>query len=795
MDVSSQQATSTSAENFYYIKSALQTVKRFWYLFAISVITFVGLAYFINWYIQPTYEVGTVILMEEGKSPQPDANKEFMKSFSIFSPSSDIQKEILKMKSSELIFEVLKTTKAQITYFAKRGLKTRELYLESPFHVEMCNSNTSEEPVGIEFHIVPKSEKRFQLVVEKGEEQVQIFSYEKNKINNITSSFSVNKEYAYGDTIKSDLYCFVVTADQDKLADYDSESKFYFVFNDLTTLSYSYQKAIQIEQVAKDIQAASIKIKVKNPQKGIDFVDALTHAYLQKNLGKKNIVAQNTIEFFDRQLGILEDSLKKTEGNLQDFRSAHRVMDIGSKADQAFKGASELENQRAELQAKAKYYNYINDNLERDRSGSSLLVPSSMGINDAVLTGILEEYIRLNGERNNLIQNKQTQSPYFNTLTIKINNQKNTLAENIKQLINTNNIQLNAVEERLQKENAQISALPITERKLVGIERQVNLNDNIYRYMLEKKAEAQVAKASNLTENDILESARLTQPGPVSPNKPINLAVGFFIGLFIPFAGFGIRSLMDDTISNEQAMSSITKIPSIGKISHNKGKKQSAVLIDAPKSAISESIRTVRTNIDYFLQGKRNKVILFTSTMSGEGKSFNSLNIALSFSLLNRKTILLDFDLRKPNSYQSEVVPEKELGLSSFLSGDATIEEIIVHSTIPSFDFIAAGPTPANPAELISSEKTAALIKQLQEMYDYVIIDTPPLGLVTEAFLMMQYADLKIFVVREKVTPKRQLSSIMSEMENKKIENIYWILNDVDMRDTYYGQSSYYTQG
>lgn len=784
----------TSAENFYYLKAAVQTLKRFWYLFAISVFTFVGLAYFINWYLQPTYEVQAVILMEEGKNPQPDASKEFMKSFSIFSPTSDIQKEILKMKSSELISEVLKATKAEITYFAKRGIKTRELYFESPFHVEMCDRN-GVQPVGIEFHIVPKSEKRFQLVVEKGEEQVQIFNYEKNKVSNITSAFSINKEYAYGDTIKSDLYCFTVTAEQDKLADYNSDTKFYFVFNDLNTLSYSYQKAIQIEQIAKDIQAASIKIKVKNPQKGIDFIDALTKAYLQKNLGKKNLVAQSTIEFFDKQLGILEDSLKQTEGNLQEFRASNKVMDIGSKAEQIFKGAGELENQRAELQAKAKYYNYINDNLEKDRNGSSLLVPSSMGINDNVLTGILEEYLKLTSERNNLIQNKQTQSPYFNTLTIRINNQKNTLSENIKYLINTNNIQLNAIEERLRKENAQISALPGTERKLVGIERKYKLNDNIYTYMLEKKAEAQVAKASTLTENDVLEAAKLTQPGPVSPNKAINLAVGFLVGLFLPFAGFGIKSLMDDTISNEQAMQSITKLPSIGRISHNKGKKQAAVLIDAPKSAISESIRTVRTNIDYFLQGKRNKVILFTSTMSGEGKSFNSLNIALGFSLLNRRTILLDFDLRKPNSYQSEVVPEKELGLSSFLSGDATIDEIIVHSTIPSFDFIAAGPTPANPAELISSEKTEALIRQLQQEYDYVIIDTPPIGLVTEAFLMMQYADLKIFVVREKVTPKKQLGNIMTEMENKKIENIYWLLNDVDMRDTYYGQSSYYTQG
>ncbi len=788
------EVTQTSTENFYYLKSAVQTMKRFWYIFALSVVLFVGLAFFINWYIQPTYEVGSVILMEEEKNPRPDASQEFMKSFTIFSPTSDIQKEILKMKSSELILEVLRVTKAEITYFAKQGIKTRELYYETPFHVEICDKK-GVQPVGIEFYIVPKSEKSFQLIVEKGEEQVQIYNYEKNKVSNITSFFSINKEYNYGDTIKSDLYCFTVSVEQDKLSDYASNCKFYFVFNDLNTLSYTYQKAIQIEQVAKEIQAASIKMKVKSPQKGIDFIDALTKAYLNRNLGKKNLVAQSTIEFFDKQLGILEDSLKQTEGNLQEFRANNKVMDISSKADQMFKGANDLENQRAELQAKSKYYNYINDNLDKDRNGSSLLVPSSMGINDNVLTGILEEYLRLNSERNNLIQNKQTQSPYFNTLTIKINNQKNTISENIKYLINTNNIQLNAVEERLRKENAQISALPSTERKLVGIERKYKLNDNIYTYMLEKKAEAQVAKASTLAENDVLESAKLTQPTPIFPNKAINLAIGFVLGLLFPFAGFGIKSLMDETVSSEQAMQAITKIPSIGRISRNKGKKQSAVLIDAPKSAISESIRTVRTNIDYFLQGKRNKVILFTSTMSGEGKSFNSLNIALSFSLLNRKTILLDFDLRKPNSYQSEVVPEKELGLSSFLSGDAKIDEIIVHSTIPCFDFIAAGPTPANPAELISSEKTEALIKQLQQEYDYVIIDTPPLGLVTEAFLMMQHADLKIFVVREKVTPKKQLSSIMAEMETKKIENIYWLLNDVDMRDTYYGQSNYYTQG
>jgi capsular exopolysaccharide synthesis family protein len=414
-----------------------------------------------------------------------------------------------------------------------------------------------------------------------------------------------------------------------------------------------------------------------------------------------------------------------------------------------------------------------------------------------VLTNIIQEYISLNSERNNLIQNKQTQSHYFNKLTIKINNQKNTLSENIKNLINSNNILLNSVEERLRKGNAQISQLPNTQRQLVGIERNYKLNDNLYNYMLEKKAEAQVAKASNLAENDILEPAKLTKTTPVSPNKLLNVAVGLFLGLVIPFLGFGIKDFFDGTITNENSIHSLTKLPSLGKVYHSKGraKATNSILIDAPKSAISESIRTVRTNLDYFLEGKRNKIVLVTSTMSGEGKSFSSYNIAISLALIKRKTILVNFDIRKPNVYPA-LKPNKELGISSILMGDADLEEVIVRTDIDYFDFIPAGPIPDNPAELIGSTKTETLLNELKERYDYVIIDTPPIGLVTEAFLLMKYADLKVFVVRERVTPKKQFLSVLKEMEDKDVENVYWMINDVNIKDTFYGQKNdYYTQG
>lgn len=785
------------SEGFYYVMAAIRRLKKYWYLFAISIIMCVGAALFLNWYVIPKYEVGSVILIGDNSSQNsngPDPSKEFMKSFSIFSAVNDIQLEVLKMKSSELVTKALEETNSEVSYYKNDGIKNIEIYNDSPFKVELLKDRP--QPLDVIFQIIPQSEKQYHLISKREENQVQFYNFEKKRITAV-SFFELNKIYNYGDTIRTDQYSFLITLDAAKLSNYNNKVKFNFTINDITRLTYEYQNMIEVEQIAKDMRATSIKMKVENPQKGIDFINALTKAYLQRNVEKKNVLAGNTIKYLENQLGVIEDSLKRAENNLQSFRSANKVMEIGAKSDQIFKGASELEDQKAELQSRISYYKNISENLEKDRSGSSLSVPSSMGINDPVLTNIIQEYISLNSERNNLIQNKQTQSPYFNTLTIKINNQKNTLSENIKNLINSNNILLNSVEERLRKGNAQISQLPNTQRQLVGIERNYKLNDNLYNYMLEKKAEAQVAKASNLAENDILEPAKLTKTTPVSPNKLLNVAVGLFLGLVIPFLGFGIKDFFDGTITNENSIHSLTKLPSLGKVYHSKGraKATNSILIDAPKSAISESIRTVRTNLDYFLEGKRNKIVLVTSTMSGEGKSFSSYNIAISLALIKRKTILVNFDIRKPNVYPS-LKPNKELGISSILMGDADLEEVIVRTDIDYFDFIPAGLIPDNPAELIGSTKTETLLNELKERYDYVIIDTPPIGLVTEAFLLMKYADLKVFVVRERITPKKQFLSVLKEMEDKDVENVYWMINDVNIKDTFYGQKNdYYTQG
>ncbi|MBA3705413.1 MAG: hypothetical protein H0W84_05795, partial [Bacteroidetes bacterium] len=473
-------------ESFFYVKLAIKRFKRYWYVFALTISICMVMALLLNWYLQPLYEVSSVILIEENQNNKPAPSEEFMKSFSIFTPVSNIQQEVLKMKSTELIGKALKKINSEVTYYVVNNIKTKEVYNDAPFEIEYDKSHF--QPMEVRFQIIPKGENLFQIIGEKADEQVQLFNFEK-KITRYIDSFSIDKTISYGDSIKSEFISIRIVSKKDK--PFKPGSKYYFSLNDLNNLTYAYQKALVIEQVAKDIEAAKITIKSKSPQQGIDFVNALTEAYLKRSIDRKNMVAESTIQYLNEQLNVVEDSLNLTEGNLQAFRSTNQVMDIASKADMTFRDANELENQRAELQARIKYYNYISNNLEK-ASGSTILVPSSMGVNDNVLTGLIEDYIRLNTERNTLIQNKQSQSPYFSSLTIKINNQKNTLSENVRYMINTNNLQLTSIEDRLRKENAKISTLPGTERKLVGIERKYKVNDDNYNFILRKKAEAQV---------------------------------------------------------------------------------------------------------------------------------------------------------------------------------------------------------------------------------------------------------------------------------------------------------------
>ena len=504
-----------------------------------------------------------------------------------------------------------------------------------------------------------------------------------------------------------------------------------------------------------------------------------------QNLDRKNHLASITIDYIDKQLSEISDSLSQTEDNLQSFRSSNQLLNITEQASGISVQYTDLQNKLAELVSREKYYDYVSDYLSKNSSFSKMIVPSSIGIPDPLLNSLMSELIAAQAQQSNLINNNQEKNPLVQKLGIQIENIKKTISENISAAARTNSISIDEMNKRIRKTESEIGRLPATQRQLGNIERKYRLNDAIYNYMLEKRAEAKITKASNLPDDIIIEPAKMEGLGPISPNKKLNYLIALFLGLAGPFGYLKIRSALNNKVENQDDIERLTVVPVLGKILHNKY-KTSNVMLEFPKSNIAESYRALRTNLDFYVRGGQKKVIMVTSSMEGEGKSFIALNIAMSYAQLGRRTILLDFDMRKRKIFFNEQ-NEAKAGLSSYLVNHVNLEDIILKSPHENLDYIPSGVLPPNPTELMALDKTEKLITQLKNDYDYIVMDTTPLAQVTDAYLLINHAEVKVMVARYNYTIKKVFSLVMKDLKQKKIDHVCIVLNDNRINRDQYG--------
>jgi capsular exopolysaccharide synthesis family protein len=414
-----------------------------------------------------------------------------------------------------------------------------------------------------------------------------------------------------------------------------------------------------------------------------------------------------------------------------------------------------------------------------------MIIPSSIGIQDQILNSLTSQLIVAQAQKSNLVENNQGKNPLVQKLTIQIENIKKTISENIAASSKATSLSIDEMNKRINKIENAISRLPATQRRLGSIERKYRLNDAIYNYMLEKRAEAKITKASNLPDYVIVEPAQMQGTGPISPNKKRNYLIALFLGLAAPFGYLLVRSSLNVKVETQDDIERLTEAPVLGKIMHNRYKTNN-VMFEYPKSNIAESFRALRTNLDFYVSGGHKKVIMVTSSIEGEGKSFIAQNIAMSYAQLGRRTILLDFDMRKRKIFFDETAESKE-GLSSYLINKVTLSEIIIKSPHENLDYIHAGVLPPNPTELMALDITERLLVQLRQNYDYIILDTTPLAQVTDAYLLINHADVKIVVARYNYSVKNILGMVMKDMKQKNIDHVCIVLNDNRYNQDQYG--------
>lgn len=772
----------------------------FKYYFIATLFFAIVIAFFVNKFSVRIYSNWTSLLIKE-EERNSFLSAENIMDIGLFSGIENVENELAILKSFSIINQTVQEMNLEVAYLLEQNIlpvefldftKKTDLYVNSP--IQVIVDQTHIQPVGLRFYIDILNDSVFKLNTVYEKEDVELYDYILNKAVLAEDQIKLKGVFKFGEKISSANYSFTIYLKENYIPYSLQEEKLFFKFNNLQYLTYIYSSRLAVGTTSTTSSVVNIAFRGTNPTKVTDFLNHLTKVYLEKNLEKKNIQAYNTVKFIDIQIADISDSLMFAENKLQNFRSRNQVMDLSFQGQQLYERMNQYESERAQIIIQQKYYDYIEDYFNKNQDVSDLIAPSAMEIQDPVLGELIGEMLSLNNQRLNYMESNP-KNLFIKDLDIQISNLKTTILENIQYNYNKLEISKQDIDSRITKLSSQLTFLPRTERELIGMERQFKLNDAIYTFLLQKRSEAQIARASNTPDYELIDHAKYFQAAVISPNEMMNYLIAVFLGLFFPFIIILVHDLLNKKVNDIKDVEQISSLPMVGQIFNIKTKSK-MIIRDYPKSPHADSFRAVRTNLQFFSKGIDRMVILLTSSMSGEGKSFCSINLASVYALLGKKTLLLGFDLRRPALY-NDLNLNNDKGITSYLINNCKINEIIQHTDLENLDFIAAGPIPPNPVELLASEKTKYLFEELKNKYDYIIIDSAPIGAVTDSFLLFQYADINVFVIRHNYTHKEALKNNLKNIENKNVSNVSLLINDVVLKKNSYGysyQSKYYAE-
>lgn len=769
---------------------------RLWFVF--SFMAFIIAAYIFNKVTPAIYSNKTMLLLKENESSSFLSSGDVMQGLGLFGANQNVENELGVLTSYSIILDAVNKLNLETTIQSEKYLfgnflnydflkSSEEIYLNKPIQISINKSIYQPIDLPIYFTILNKEE----IYIESYGEDVQIYDYINDEVVEIAKSVSIKGTYKIGQEIKGENYDFKIHLSPGvDIAANDNEKRF-FHFNSISYLTVKYQASISAIQTSRTSSLVIISMSGNNLFKVSDFLNTLSNAYLERNLERKNRIAINTVKFIDSQISEVADSLTYAENKLQNFRTSNKVMDLSFQGQQSFERMNLLENEKALLVMQKKYYDYIRNYFEQNKDMSDLIAPSSMNVESVILNQLITQLIQLNSERNSMLQQGNVKNLRLTTIEVQITNLKNTILENINSNAATTEIALQDINNRLARISSEMSRIPTTERQLLSMERSFQLNDAIYTFLMQKRSEAQIARASNQPDYDVIDEARYVTSEKTFPKNKLSFLIAGILGLFIPFVVIVLKDYLNVKVSGKKEIESLTSFPILGHVFRNEN-KDNIVINESTSSPISESFRSLRTNLQFYSKGHDKQIFLITSSYSGEGKSFVAQNLSAVYALFGKKTLLIGFDLRRPKLFQDFNLHNNK-GLSTALINQTPIADIIQSTSIKNLDFIAAGPIPPNPLELIASERTDELINELKKHYDFIIIDSPPIGVVSDAYLLMKYSDVNIFVVRQGFSNKEAFLNNANQLKQKNIPHVSIVINDVKAKGLTYDYGYEYT--
>ncbi|MEH6682578.1 MAG: polysaccharide biosynthesis tyrosine autokinase [Sediminicola sp.] len=769
------------------LKEMVRSYTKHWKWFVLSVLICMALAYLKIRYSTPEYAIQAKIKILEDGNAAPEMA--VFKELDMFSGAkNEVLDEIEVLNSRSNFIEVVKNLKLNVKILEVGNVVTREIYHDPPIKLNFMAPDSVVHQADFGFYLDVASESTFGFALDED---------------------SPIKVYSYGKNIPTPIGDVIITPNLKTLGNYKG-GKLKVSVTPISEVAQGYKKKITISNIDEFSNIVNIGLEDAIPDKAMDIVNNLVLTYNQNAIADKKEIADRTFEFINERITDIAGSLANVDENAENFKTDRGLTDIASEANINLNvGAAnqqELQNARTQLNIAASMQDIVSN-----QEGFEVL-PSNVGLSDPSISNTTAKYNELVQERNRLLKSSNEKNPIIVSLDQQLAGLKRSMQSSLNNVTNNLGLTVNSLSSQQSQINSRIYSAPRNERALRDITRQQQTTESLYLYLLQKREESQVALASTSPKSKIIDRAYNTSDSPISPRKALMMLAGMIFGLLIPFSIIYVNDLMDNKIHNKAGLEKLVKdIPVLAELP-KLSRRDNKMIQKDDRSVLAESLRILRTNLDYLIKSKKtagkNNLIYVTSSVPGEGKTFLSSNLAMIFANTDKKVLLIGADVRNPklyNFFSGKHVDKlgkskgsertREVGLTEYLYDDSIgikdiINTMLVHTN--TVDVIHSGKIPPNPAELLMSARMKGLLEEVSQMYDYVIVDTAPLMVVTDTLLITEYADHIIYVTRAGVTESKVVQFPRKLKAEGKLKGLSFVVNDVkDSNLGYGGQYGY----
>lgn len=744
----------------------VQVVQRylpFWPLFVITIAMSMAVAYIYLRSQQRIYVAyGKVLLKDPNRN---GSDSKVLDALNIFGEKKNVENEIVVLKSSSLMQEVVRRLDLYASIFNEGRVRVEELYRDdSPVWFKAVNSDSI------------NGGGRHSFSVDWKKKEIEL-NKEKIPFNSTVSIANTNYQVIPNPNYNQNL----------------AGKNYYVIFNSIEGAASGLIGDLTASPISTSSSVIDVKLKTPVPPKGEDVLNTLFDVYNEAAINDKNQTAAKTLAFIDDRLRGVTFQLDSVEKGVQDYKFSNSIYNLSTQSQNYLENVSQFDKKKSEIEIQLDVLGSIN-NYINNKGQDPGTVPSLMLVNDPSLAALLQKLYEAEAylQKNRSIAGEKSDGVIM--ALDQVSRLKSDIRENVATIRNNLVTAKSSINSRINLNSGMLKTIPQKERGLIDISRQQAIKNSIYTFLLQKREETALNSASTIADLRVIEKANAS--GPISPIPKNYYLTGLLIGVLIAAAFVMVREQLNRKVLFRQEIELKTSVPVVAEVAQVQ-KTGAVVISEGKRSAVAEQFRSMRTNLTFMGVVDKNNTILVTSSISGEGKSFTAINLAISFTLTGKKVALLELDLRRPK-ISNLLNIKRDPGISNYLVNQASFDEVIKPTTIKDLYVIPSGPVPPNPSELMIKPKFRQFMSEVKERFDYIIIDTAPIGPVTDAFLLKDFADATIFVVRHDATPKVYLKLIDDLSKQRKFKNMCLVFNGLKRRgfsSSSYGYGSAYGYG